>query len=238
MQLVRLLPMVPPPSSGGLAPPPPACGSHVPGRSVAALSICLTANSSTATTTTAITMITIVDMARGYPSAVGRKPDLVGSVVAHGGAVLQVKPDWFTGPSSNPLVTGLHRLGISVQGSQTLAVRGRKSGEMRTNPVNPFELDGKTYLLAPRGNTQWVRNMRAAGEGELRSGRKVRHFHADRGPGLREAPADAALHGQVVLGGEGLPRHRRGCVRRGDRADHAGPPGLRAHASTTDLRRR
>jgi hypothetical protein len=51
---------------------------------------------------------------------------------------------------------------------------------MRTNPVNPFELDGHTYLLSPRGNTQWVRNLRAAaGEGELRSGRKVRQFHAE-----------------------------------------------------------
>jgi hypothetical protein len=50
---------------------------------------------------------------------------------------------------------------------------------MRTNPVNPFELDGHTYLLSPRGTTQWVRNLRAAGGGELRSGRKVRHFHAD-----------------------------------------------------------
>ena len=53
----------------------------------------------------------------------------------------------------NPLLKGLHRLGIGVQGSETLAVRGRKSGQMRTNPVNPFEIEGQTYLLAPRGNT-------------------------------------------------------------------------------------
>lgn len=91
---------------------------------------------------------------------------------------LYVKPGWFTRTIFNPLVAGLHKLGLSLQGSQTLAVRGRKSGEMRTNPVNPFELAGRTYLLSPRGTTQWVRNMRAAGEGELRSGRKVRHFHA------------------------------------------------------------
>jgi deazaflavin-dependent oxidoreductase (nitroreductase family) len=89
------------------------------------------------------------------------------------------KPDWFTAHIMNPLVEGLHRLGIGVAGSQTLAIRGRKSGEMRTNPVNPFELDGRTYLLAPRGTTQWVRNLRASGEGELRSGRKVRHFRAE-----------------------------------------------------------
>ena len=102
--------------------------------------------------------------------------------------VVYHEPDWFTQHIFNPLVAGLHRLGISVQGSQTLAVRGRKSGEMRTNPINPFELDGKTYLLAPRGTTQWVRNMRAAGEGELRSGRKVRHFHAAEVPDSEKLP--------------------------------------------------
>jgi deazaflavin-dependent oxidoreductase (nitroreductase family) len=90
------------------------------------------------------------------------------------------KPDWFTAHILNPLVKGLHRLGIPAAGSQTLAVRGRKSGQVRTNPVNPFELDGRTYLLAPRGTTQWVRNLRAAGgEGELRNAGKVRRFHAE-----------------------------------------------------------
>jgi deazaflavin-dependent oxidoreductase (nitroreductase family) len=102
--------------------------------------------------------------------------------------VVYHEPDWFTRNVFNPLVAGLHRLGISLQGSQTLALRGRKSGETRTNPVNPFELDGTTYLLAPRGTTQWVRNMRAAGEGELRSGRKVRHFRATEVPDSEKLP--------------------------------------------------
>jgi deazaflavin-dependent oxidoreductase (nitroreductase family) len=98
------------------------------------------------------------------------------------------KPDWFTRNVFNPLVAGLNKLGLGIQGSQTLAVRGRKSGEMRTNPVNPFELDGQTYLLAPRGTTQWVRNLRAAGEGELRSGRKARPFHATEVPDSEKLP--------------------------------------------------
>ena len=88
------------------------------------------------------------------------------------------KPGWFTRNVFNPFVGVLHKLGLSLQGSQTLSVRGRKSGEMRSNPVNPFELNGHTYLLSPRGTTQWVRNMRVAEEGELLSGRKVRHFTA------------------------------------------------------------
>jgi deazaflavin-dependent oxidoreductase (nitroreductase family) len=103
--------------------------------------------------------------------------------------VVYKKPGWFTRNVFNRLVAGLHRLGLGVQGSQTLAVRGRKSGEIRTNPVNPFELDGRTYLLAPRGTTQWVRNLRAAGgEGELRRGRRVRHFHATEVPDSEKLP--------------------------------------------------
>jgi deazaflavin-dependent oxidoreductase (nitroreductase family) len=98
------------------------------------------------------------------------------------------KPDWFTRNVFNPLVAGLNRLGLGVQGSQTLAVRGRKSGEVRTNPVNPFELDGRTYLLAPRGTTQWVRNLRVAKEGELRSGRRVRRFRAEEVPDSEKLP--------------------------------------------------
>jgi deazaflavin-dependent oxidoreductase (nitroreductase family) len=72
----------------------------------------------------------------------------------------------------------LGRIGISVLGSRTLAVRGRKSGEWRTTPVNLLPLDGERYLLAPRGHTQWVRNLRASGGGELRLGRKAEEFTA------------------------------------------------------------
>jgi deazaflavin-dependent oxidoreductase (nitroreductase family) len=62
------------------------------------------------------------------------------------------------------------RLGRSPGGAQLLEVRGRKSGEVRSTPVNPIEHDGTRYLLSPRGETQWVRNFRAAGEGALRVG--------------------------------------------------------------------
>jgi deazaflavin-dependent oxidoreductase (nitroreductase family) len=85
-------------------------------------------------------------------------------------------PSWATRHLFNPIVSGLTRMGVSVRGSRQLRVRGRKSGEWRTNPVNPLDLDGDRYLVAPRGNTQWVRNLRAAGEGELRVGRRVEHF--------------------------------------------------------------
>jgi deazaflavin-dependent oxidoreductase (nitroreductase family) len=78
----------------------------------------------------------------------------------------------------NKSVEGLTRRGISIWGSRVLAVRGRTSGEWRTTPVNPLTHDGKRYLVAPRGHTQWVRNMRVAGGGELRVGRRVENFTA------------------------------------------------------------
>ena len=80
----------------------------------------------------------------------------------------------------NAAVGRLTRMGISVYGSRVLYVRGRTSGEWRTTPVNPLTLkDGSRYLVAPRGNTQWVRNLRATGyTGELHVGRRIEPFKA------------------------------------------------------------
>jgi deazaflavin-dependent oxidoreductase (nitroreductase family) len=87
----------------------------------------------------------------------------------------------------NSVVARLTRMGISIYGSRVLAVRGRKSGEWRTTPVNPLNLDGERYLVAPRGHTQWVRNMRVAGGGELRLGRRTETFTATEVP-VEERP--------------------------------------------------
>lgn len=89
-----------------------------------------------------------------------------------------VKPGWFTKHVFNRLVQTLMSVGISVWGSRTLWLRGRSSGEWRSNPVNQLSFDGDDYLVAPRGETQWVRNLRAAGSGELRVGRRVQSFTA------------------------------------------------------------
>ncbi len=77
----------------------------------------------------------------------------------------------------NRVVARLTRMGVSVWGSRELHVVGRRSGHVRTTPVNLLTLDGQTYLVAPRGTTQWVRNLRAAdGRGGLRLGRHVDEF--------------------------------------------------------------
>lgn len=78
----------------------------------------------------------------------------------------------------NAVVARLTRLGISVWGSRVLSVRGRRTGEWRSVPVNLLVVDGARYLVAARGHTQWVRNLRSAGEGTLRVGRKLEWFEA------------------------------------------------------------
>ncbi|MGW7730629.1 nitroreductase family deazaflavin-dependent oxidoreductase [Streptomyces canus] len=88
------------------------------------------------------------------------------------------KPGWFTVNILNRTVAWLTRRGLSVWGSRVLAVRGRKSGEWRTTPVNLLSVDGEQYLVAPRGHVQWTHNMRAAGGGELHLGKKVDAFTA------------------------------------------------------------
>jgi deazaflavin-dependent oxidoreductase (nitroreductase family) len=72
------------------------------------------------------------------------------------------RPGWFTRNVFNKSVAGLTRLGISVLGSRVLEVTGRKSGQPRHNPVNLLTLDGRDFLVAPRGEAEWVRNVRAA----------------------------------------------------------------------------
>ena len=86
-----------------------------------------------------------------------------------------IEPDRFTRTVVNPIVARLTRWGVSVWGSRILEVPGRVSGELRTTPVNVLELGERRYLVAPRGTTQWVRNVRASGSCVLRVGRRCEH---------------------------------------------------------------
>jgi|SRR5579862_5120327 len=98
------------------------------------------------------------------------------------------RPDWFTRKLFNPVVAGFTRLGISVAGSRVLEVPGRKSGTPRRTPVNLLAFDGKRYLVAPRGETQWVRNLRVAGSGNLLLGRRREPFRASEIPDVDKEP--------------------------------------------------
>jgi deazaflavin-dependent oxidoreductase (nitroreductase family) len=73
----------------------------------------------------------------------------------------------------NRLAARLTRMGLSLWGSRELTVVGRRSGEPRSTVVNLLDVDGERYLVAPRGTTDWVRNVRAAdGRCSLRVGRR------------------------------------------------------------------
>jgi deazaflavin-dependent oxidoreductase (nitroreductase family) len=88
------------------------------------------------------------------------------------------RPGWFTTNVFNRVVAMLTRVGVSVYGSRVLEVKGRKSGEWRRTPVNLLRHEGAEYLVAPRGHTQWVKNLRSSGQGRLRVGRRAQAFDA------------------------------------------------------------
>jgi deazaflavin-dependent oxidoreductase (nitroreductase family) len=98
------------------------------------------------------------------------------------------RPGWFTKNVFNRVVALLTRAGVSVAGSRVLEVRGRKTGEPRRTPVNLLSVDGVRYLVAARGHTQWVRNLRARGEGRLLVGRRAEVFTAAELPDDEKPP--------------------------------------------------
>jgi hypothetical protein len=82
-----------------------------------------------------------------------------------------IKPPLFVRRVFNPIAM---RFGIA----ETLAVRGRNSGELRRVPITPVEVAGVRYLCSPRGTTFWALNLAAAGDGELRHKGNVQRFKA------------------------------------------------------------
>jgi deazaflavin-dependent oxidoreductase (nitroreductase family) len=102
-------------------------------------------------------------------------------------------PGWFTRNVFNRAVARLTRMGVSVLGSRVLETRGRQSGLPRRTPVNLLTVDGHDYLVSPRGNGQWVRNVRADdGRLTLILGRRRQAYTA------RELDADDARTAQLL----------------------------------------
>src|SRR5258707_12942167 len=119
------------------------------------------------------------------------------------------EPGWFTKHVFNRIVAGLARLGVSIAGSRVLEVQGRKSGEWRQTPVNPLEFEGNRYLVSPRGNTQWGRDMRVSGGGGPLRGRKGEEVTPAQSPeGGRPPPLRRSL-GEGEWEGAALFRGRR-----------------------------
>jgi len=99
-----------------------------------------------------------------------------------------LEPGWMTRNVFNRSVRRLTRMGVSIWGSRELRVRGRSSGEWRSTPVNLLDHDGNQYLVSPRGVTQWVRNIRVSGRGELRVGRRVQPITVEELPDELKVP--------------------------------------------------
>lgn len=73
-----------------------------------------------------------------------------------------IRPGFLISRVANPI---LRRLGRAP----ALIVRGRRSGRLLTVPMGePFDSDGRRYLVSGRGQTHWVRNLRSAGQGMFR----------------------------------------------------------------------
>ena len=104
-------------------------------------------------------------------------------------AIHHQPPGWFTRTFVNRPIAAFTRAGVSVWGSRVLEVQGRRTGQWRSTPVNLHHHDGVAYLVAPRGQTQWVRNLRAAETGRLRLGRRrwdvtATELHPDEAPAV------------------------------------------------------
>jgi deazaflavin-dependent oxidoreductase (nitroreductase family) len=72
----------------------------------------------------------------------------------------------------NSVITRLARVGVPLGPNALLSVRGRKSGQARTTPVAVVAVGGRRWVQSPFGEVNWVRNLRAAGEGTLILGRR------------------------------------------------------------------
>jgi deazaflavin-dependent oxidoreductase (nitroreductase family) len=82
-------------------------------------------------------------------------------------------------PLFNPIARRLMRLGVPLGPNALLSVRGRKSGQVRTTPVALVEIDGRRRVLGTFGDVNWVRNLRAAGEGTITFGRRQQPVRAE-----------------------------------------------------------
>jgi deazaflavin-dependent oxidoreductase (nitroreductase family) len=97
---------------------------------------------------------------------------------------------------SNPLARGLLRLGMPMGPNTLLTVRGRTSGEPRSAPVAIVEIGGRRWTMGAYGEVNWVRNLRAAGEGEIRVHGRAVHVRAHE---LTQTEAEA-FYGETLRG--------------------------------------
>jgi deazaflavin-dependent oxidoreductase (nitroreductase family) len=96
-------------------------------------------------------------------------------------APVAAKTPWFISHIMNPI---FRRTGTFP----VVTVRGRRTGKAISTPINVLELNGVTYLVSPRGETGWSRNLRVTGECSLKVKGQERRFRATEVPPAERAP--------------------------------------------------
>ena len=127
-------------------------------------------------------------------------PDDMGTAAQRGqaGPKAYLAPNWFARKVWNPLA-----MRFGLPGTETLTVQGRRSGRPHSVPLVPVEHEGARYIVSARGETDWVKNLRAAGGGELGRRRRSHRFAADEIAVDRRAPVIDAYRvkgGRAVAG--------------------------------------
>ena len=98
-------------------------------------------------------------------------------------------------PGAVERIFGQALVGLVRGHFHVLEVRGRKSGKTISLPVDPLDLGGRRYLVCARGNANWVRNARSAGEVVLaRAMRRQRYAVRELSPDLSPPVLKAYLH--------------------------------------------
>jgi len=167
-----------------------------------------------------------VDAWRGrYPNELGQNAPV--GLTAMAEEVVYQNPTGSEERSSTASWRACNRLGISVQGSRRWPVRGRRAGRCAPTRSNPFELDGKTYCCRAWHDPMGPQHA-GRGEGELRRGRKVRHFHAAEVPDSEKLPLMRLYMDKWSWEVKGFLGIDCGRAPTRDRADPPGPPGVRA----------
>jgi deazaflavin-dependent oxidoreductase (nitroreductase family) len=88
----------------------------------------------------------------------------------------------------NSIIGRLASIGLVPMSTVMLQVTGRRSGQTRSTPVSWIEHEGHRYLVAPRGNTEWVRNVKAAGGEATLKHRKTERIRLEEIPVDHRAP--------------------------------------------------
>ena len=101
-------------------------------------------------------------------------------------------------PFFNKFARRLLRAGTPMGPNVLVTIRGRTSGLPRTTPLAIVEHAGRRWIWAPYGEVDWVRNLRAAGEATITSGRRTEEVTATE---LDPAAARGVLRGRDGRGG-------------------------------------